>query len=164
MLVREEDIYQITESVWNSMLGLEMWRRKEALPEPPHVRFLTGSVQISGAWHGVFRLDCSVALARRIAAIMFGFETSETTIDDVRDALGELTNITGGNVKGFLPTPCHMALPVVVDGTSYVIHLPRGRIMAQMDLECEREPFRVTLLSLPRGSMSDESPREGQER
>lgn len=163
MQVREEDIFKITESVWNSMLGLELRPWKDALPEPSRGRFLTGYVQISGAWHGVFRLDCSFALARRIAAIMFSFETAETTIDDVRDALGELANIAGGNVKGLLPTPCYLALPVVVDESGYAIHLFPGCIVAQMNLECEREPFRVTLLSLPKEPMLHKSPRERRE-
>ncbi len=146
----EEEIYRITETVWNSILGLEIGRRKEPLPEQTGARFLTGCVQITGAWHGAFRLDCPFSLARRIAAIMFRFETTQTSEDDIRDALGEVANITGGNVKGLLPEPCRLALPVVVvDGSGYALHLAGSRIVTQINLECEQEPFRVTLLSLP---------------
>ena len=152
----EEEIYRITETVWNSIVGLEIGRRQGPLPEQSDARFLTGYVQIAGAWHGAFRLDCSFSLARRIAAIMFRFETTQTTVDDIRDALGEMANITGGNVKGLLPEPCRLALPVVVvDGSDYALHLPGSRILTQINLECEQEPFRVTLLSLPKEPLFD---------
>lgn len=153
MQIYEEEIYRITETVWHSILDLELARRKETLPEPSVVRFLTGYVQITGAWHGAFRLDCSFSLARRLAAIMFHFGARETTMDDIRDALGELTNIAGGNVKGLLPGPCHLSLPVVVDDFRDALHLPGSRILTQMSLECGKEPFRMMLLSLPKEPM-----------
>ena len=152
-----EEIYRITETAWNSVLGLKIEKRECLLPEPPEGRSLTGYVQYTGAWHGAFLLDCSFSLARRIAAIMFRFETAQTSVEDIRDALGEMANITGGNVKGLLPEPCRLALPVVVvDGSGYALHLPGSQIVTQIQLECEQEPFRVTLLSLPTGSKADD--------
>lgn len=158
MRLCDEDIYRIIKHIWNSMLGLNVTRRKEALLESPETRFLTGYVQISGAWNGVFRLDCSFYLARRIAAIMFRFDLSQTSVEDIRDALGEMTNITGGNTKGLLPEPSRLALPVVVlDGSGYANQAPANQIVTQINLECEREPLRVTLLSFPNGSRLDNS-------
>jgi len=140
------------------MLGLNVNRRKEALLESAEARFLTGYVQISGAWNGVFRLDCSFFLAHQIATIMFRFDPTQTSVEDIRDALGEMANITGGNVKGLLPEPSRLALPVVVvDGSSRALHLPGSQIITQMNLECEREPFRVTLLTLSKGSIVDDN-------
>jgi chemotaxis protein CheX len=155
MQIYEEEIYRITETVWHSILGLEMARREEPLPEQPDARFLTGYVQITGAWHGALRVDCSFQLARRLAAIMFRFEAKQTTIDDIRDALGEVANITGGNIKGLLPGPCRLSLPVVVDGSDEALVLPGSRILTRITLECEQEPFRVTLLSLPKTPMME---------
>ena len=164
MQVRKEDVYQITESVWNSMLGLQMRPAKNALPKTLRGHFLTGYVEITGAWQGVFSLDCSLQLARRIATIMFKFETAEASIEDVRDALGELANIAGGNIKGLLPSPCSLALPVVVDTANKSIHLSAGYIVAHMDLECEQKPFRIMLLSLPQEPTLHKGPRQGREK
>lgn len=150
MQVREEEIYQITKNVWDTVLGLGMERRPEQWKKQAVPHFLTGYVRITGAWHGVFSLDCSFALARRIAAVMFRFDTVETSSEDIRDALGELANITGGNIKGLLPEPCRLALPVVVtEGSSFALALPSVQVVTQVNFECEQEPFRVTLLSLP---------------
>ena len=157
----EEEIFQITENVWNSILGLKIGRRECPLLEACEERSLTGYVQYTGAWHGAFLLDCSFSLARRIAAIMFRFETAQTSVEDICDALGEMANITGGNVKGLLPEPCRLALPVVViDGSSSALHLLGSQIVTQINLECEQEPFRVTLLSLPKGATADDNSRE----
>jgi len=152
----DEEIYQITETVWNSILGLKIGRREQPLPEPPEDRSLSGCVRYTGAWNGAFRLDCSFSLARRIAAIMFGCDAAQTSAEDIRDALGEVTNITGGNVKGLLPRPCRLSLPVVVvNGSGYTLHLRQTQTLTQINLECEQEPFRVSLSSLPKGSMVD---------
>ncbi|HZD39970.1 MAG TPA: chemotaxis protein CheX [Terriglobales bacterium] len=155
MQIYEEEIYRITKTVWQSFLGLGLKRRRKPLETRGETRFLMGYVEITGAWLGVLRLDCSFPLARRMAAMMFCFEAEQTTIDDIRDALGEVANTIGGNVKGLLPGPCGLSLPVVVDGTGDRLHLP-GRTLTRIDLECEREPFRVMLLSYPGESMQKE--------
>jgi len=37
----------------------------------------------------------------------------EVTSDEIGDALGELANVLGGNVKAMLPAPSTMSLPTV---------------------------------------------------
>jgi chemotaxis protein CheX len=142
----EEEIYQITESVWTSVLGLEVQRSTQAISQEHPERFITGCVQITGSWYGALTMNCSCNLARRVAAVMFGIDPEKATDGDIRDALGELTNITGGNAKALLPNPCYLSLPIVVDGLDYVLHVPGSRILTQLSFECQRELFQVRLL------------------
>ncbi|MGZ4613874.1 MAG: chemotaxis protein CheX [Kineosporiaceae bacterium] len=55
------------------------------------------------------RLCVPATLAHRLAARMFA--SDEPTSDDVLDALGELANIAGGNVKALLFTSARLSLP-----------------------------------------------------
>jgi chemotaxis protein CheX len=111
-----------------------------------HEPFLTGCVSITGAWEGAVTLDCSAQLARKLAAVMMRQEPEQTSCDDIADALGELTNILGGNVKRLLPGPSRLTLPAVAEGRDYHLKVAGSQLLSEICFECEGEPMRVTLL------------------
>lgn len=78
---------------------------------------IAATVDISGEWNGTACLSCSMAAARRAASVMFGMDEDELSQEEVNDAVGELINVVGGNIKGLLPNPSTLSLPVVHDGT-----------------------------------------------
>ena len=55
----EKEICQITEGVWNDLLGMGVNRIAEAGPQNGGGKTLTGSVRIKGGWQGEVRLQCS---------------------------------------------------------------------------------------------------------
>ena len=73
-----------------------------------------GAVAISGAWCGWVTLELPLATAARVTAAMLGQGNRELAREDVDDALGELANMIGGNVKSLVPAPSVLGLPVVV--------------------------------------------------
>lgn len=77
---------------------------------------LVGSVRVSGAWQGAVDLALSAPTARLAAAAMLALPDEELDDQDVRDAVGELANIVGGNVKSLLPAPTTLSLPELVPG------------------------------------------------
>jgi chemotaxis protein CheX len=112
MTVLEQDIRDVTESVWINMLNATAEPRPysaDALRGP----ILTGSVRMSGAWEGAVTIHCSHDLARAAAVALFALDASEPSEDEVRDALGELANVVGGNIKALLPGPTDLSLPRV---------------------------------------------------
>src|SRR5581483_2123547 len=114
---------------------------------PPQTRFVSGSVQLSGAWAGVVNVECSIEHARRIAAAMFAIPAAEVTAEQFQDAVGEMTNIVGGNLKGVLPRPCEMSLPTVVDGLEYTLRVPtRTQPVVRIHFECEGLPLSVAIM------------------
>jgi chemotaxis protein CheX len=146
MEIGENKLRESIETIWSSMLGLDV--NPGAPPLAPRQRppdLLTGCVQITGKWQGAVTLDCSPELARKAAAIMFGVEPRETTIDQIHDALGELTNIIGGNVKSLLPDPCHLSLPAVTAGSDYLFQIVGTRVVAKVCFTCQNSPFQVTI-------------------
>ena len=120
-----EDVEAIAAMVIGSIAGVVL---EPAAGEIPRDRpALTGCVHIDGAWNGAAIVECELPLARRIAATLFDRAEGEVSLDDVRDALGEITNMIGGNVKALLPAPSRLSLPTVVEGADYAVTVPRTK-------------------------------------
>jgi chemotaxis protein CheX len=144
--VEQTKITEAVETVWSTMLGLNATANQIAVSPRLKQSMLTGCIQITGAWQGAVTVECSGGLARRVAAIMFDSDVCDITDDQINDALGELTNIVGGNIKALLPEPSHLSMPAVTEGTDYFFSVPGSRRMAQMSFTCEGKPFQVTIL------------------
>ena len=64
----------------------------------------------------------------------------------VQDAMGELTNMTGGNVKALLPEGCRLSLPTVVEGSAYTARVPGSELVTSVGFKCQGSPVVVRLL------------------
>jgi len=130
------------------ILGLEVneGQNLEVLKKVNTGRTLTACVQLAGAWEGSVLLYCTQTLAKRAASVMFGMEPDAVGDEEIEDALGELANMTAGNIKTLLPRPCDLSLPAVVDGIDYRLVIPGSRVASKVLLECEEEPLLVTLM------------------
>jgi chemotaxis protein CheX len=115
-----EDLSEIAEQVWASYL--DQGGEQPLLPIGPNAQEeqpnteVCASVSISGSWHGHVVVECSNEAAKHAAAALLAMELNELTDDDLVDAVGELANIVGGNVKSTLPAACVVSLPQVVMG------------------------------------------------
>jgi chemotaxis protein CheX len=134
------------ETIWSTMLGMEVAPGAEMATNRNQPSFLTGCIQITGAWNGAVSVDCSGKLAQTIGATMFGVEFDQTTPDQVIDALGELVNIVSGNIKSFLPEPSQLSLPSVAEGTDYFFRVVGSRQLAKLTYTCQGEPFQITIV------------------
>lgn len=103
----QEHISDITENVWTGFLDIPLARASGE----PEVCECAASISIEGAWNGVVVVCCSQRLAQRVAAAMFQCDSEEMREALWSDALGEIANIIGGNVKALLPSPSKLGLP-----------------------------------------------------
>jgi chemotaxis protein CheX len=143
----EPELTEITERVWASLVETPLVPRQPGQPGPAGgSRTFTGCVQITGAWEGAVTVHCSEALARALTAAMFMVDPGDTTAEEVTDALGELANMVGGNVKALLPEPCRISLPAVADGMDYRLSVPGARPVSAVTWTCNGEPLMVRLL------------------
>jgi chemotaxis protein CheX len=149
MTVADEDLEQIAGDIWSTMLGLDL-RSGGTAPtaaagaEGPRV--FTGCILITGDWEGAVTLDLPSGLARRAGAIMFGGAPEEVADDEIRDVVGELTNMTGGNVKALVGGTCQLSLPAVTEGADYLVSLPGSSVVNRVQLDCDGELLLVTVL------------------
>jgi chemotaxis protein CheX len=111
-----EALLQLAETVWTAMLDQPFAEVGSDEAEPSAGR-ITGTIHFSGAWLGRLDVVCPPNAARQVAATMFCPESGVVEESEVRDAVGELANILGGNLKIILPQPTRISLPEVGVGT-----------------------------------------------
>ncbi len=141
----EEEILEITETTWQSMLGLEIHPRALPVSIGPVEGNLTGKVEISGAWTGVVLLHGSHELAAEAAAVIFSTEAGGGTAQDSLDAMYELTNIIGGNIKSLLPEPCQLSLPSVEQTTDAHLQVLGMEKVSELVFDCQDQPLFVSV-------------------
>lgn len=110
------------------------------LKEPIH-RFqcsITGMVGFAGTYSGVISIHCPVKLAMKITSSMLGMECEEIN-EDLNDAIGEIANMLGGNVKQVLSKgglDVKLSIPTVISGEDYTVN-------SLSDSDCVVIPFSV---------------------
>lgn len=110
MDLSNEDIESITNAVWESIVGAHLD------PQPndaSHKGSLTGTVELSGAYEGLVSVEIDDALVRGAASVMFQMPADQVSIDEMTDAVAELTNMVGGNIKCLVEQPSKLGLPSV---------------------------------------------------
>ena len=146
MLQLELSISEIVTSVWDSVLGLKLVPDDSFELTTHRQHTYAGVIQINGEWQGAIAVQCSDALARLAARTMFGMTDDAISVDDLQDALGELTNMTGGNIKALLPGVCALGLPVVVEGADSRFRLPGSAPVLRSSFRVDDEEVVVTVL------------------
>lgn len=141
----EEEILEITETTWNAMLGIDIHPNAAYSKLPEDSEFLIGHVSISGAWDGEIRLQGTIALAQSAAATIFAMAPESVQNQDQVDAIYELTNIIGGNIKSLLPEPCQLSIPGVLSGTEWDSTVDGADKVSEVAFECDGQPLLVTV-------------------
>jgi chemotaxis protein CheX len=112
VVISVEDLAEITNEVWGSLL--DPGQECPLLPFPVDgASEVSATVSVTGAWRGHVVVECSGPASRLVAATLLSVEAGVVTGEDVADALGELANVIGGNVKSLLPGPSALSLPQV---------------------------------------------------
>jgi chemotaxis protein CheX len=135
--VGAEQIIGIAQEVWTSFLDMEiaphpLGADAPALDGPT----LTGCVHVTGEWQGSVFLQCSAELSVAAAEAMFAAEPGSLSAEEISDALGELTNMIGGNIKSLLPAPSTLSVPSVAEGVSYTVRVPGAHLVDSVALVC----------------------------
>lgn len=115
-----DDVQALTEDVWLALAGED----EVLVPRlvPPGTPFdptgvWSASVTVSGGWHGVVTIELDETAAQQLSARMLALSEDEPVADgDIADAVGELVNMVGGNVKSLMPGPSVLSLPAVAAG------------------------------------------------
>ncbi len=120
-LLDAETVQSIADEVWPSLVG-----DGEAfvpVPVPPPAEVVSAWVDIIGPWTGSVVVTCAPATAAALTESVLMSRPPEVVDDeDVADALGELANVLGGNIKSVLPGDSRLGLPQIG------VAPPRGRL------------------------------------
>jgi chemotaxis protein CheX len=103
-------VQSIADEVWPSLVG-----DGEAfvpVPVAPPAEVVSAWVDIVGPWTGSVVLTCAPSTAQALTEnVLMTRPPAVVDDEDVADALGELANVLGGNVKAALPGPSVLGLP-----------------------------------------------------
>jgi CheY-specific phosphatase CheX len=140
----EEAISRIVTDIWTSMLGLEVKFIPEGVSLPPDEPSKVGYIQLTGDWEGTVTLFCPESLAYKATASMFELPEDEVSHEEIHDALGELINMTAGNINAQLLSDSNISQPFVTAGNDRSV--PEGKIARQLGFLCEGKPLLATVL------------------
>ena len=141
-LIDEATVQEITEQAWLALVGED--EVLVPLPAPLPADALSSWVEIVGPWTGSVVLTCGRQTALALTHALLREHAPEVLEEeDVDDALGELANVVGGNVKAVLPGPSVLGLPET--GTTP----PPGREAdtCRVDVLWRGEPLTVSVQS-----------------
>jgi len=85
--------------------------------------------------------------ACEFAGRFLSMDPPELVDDVVRDVLGELANMIGGNLKCVLSPGIRLSMPSVVDGSDYSLRLCGAAERRQLAFQCDEGPFWITLVT-----------------
>ncbi len=113
-LLDEATVLEIAEQAWLALVGEDEVLLPLPAPAPLPADACHARVEIVGPWTGAVVLSCGRDTAAELTVALLG-EHAPPVLDDedVDDALGELANVVGGNVKAVLPGPSVLGLPEV---------------------------------------------------
>ncbi len=141
----EAQIRSVVRSVWATQLGLDILDIDVPVP-PPTSPTITAAIHISGDFHGAVRFECSRNSIRRAAAIMFDIPEQDSSDDDERDVVGELTNVIAGNIKALIPGSNSISLPTIIEGSDYRVSTLDIKSSDDFGFTLDGETMVVTLL------------------
>ena len=139
-----EMIGQIVESVFMTMMSLDV-SPSDASWKPAGDR-LTSFVHLTGDWNGAVLLDCNPRQACQFAGRILSMDPPDMVDDDVRDVLGELANMIGGNMKCGMPTGVRLSMPTVMEGRDYDMRICGAQVLERVAFQCAEGHFWVTVL------------------
>ena len=143
MNFKPDEILQVAGTIWEAVLGVAI-EPAEWVHTPS--RSTAASVEITGAWTGSIILECSDSVAHLAAARMFDAHPAKVTPDDLEDAVAELANMLGGNLKGLLPETCHLSLPMSIPGSDHMARSPGSRVLGRVGFACGGETVSIVVV------------------
>lgn len=133
-----EVVADLVSMAWNTFVGSEL-ELIEAVPDVEQRPVMCSSIAIGGPWSATIVMYFTRELAFSGTATVLGMEPDELDPADVRDIIGELANIVGGNIKGFVSdadAEWTLSLPVVSESMQTV---PGSRLATEVLFVCDGE-------------------------
>ena len=139
-----ETIVEITKGVFSTMVMLDVV--DEPPLDAPVLTFhetVTSMVGLAGSHSGILAIHCPKKLALLVTSNMLGMEVTDVD-EDVNDAMGEIANMVGGDVKHiFSPkgADINLSIPTVIYGSDYALESVSSAESLVMPFVCGEERF-----------------------
>jgi len=143
--ISREELINVVDEIFSSMAGMQLRPSPTIIHPDKQAGYIASAVQIVGDWQGAVRLDIDMELARQACAKLLGVDAADLSSEDIRDAAGELANITGGSVKALLAPTSGLSLPSVVMGQNYEFSLLQEELIHESSFVHESGTLLVSI-------------------
>lgn len=117
-----EKLIESTIEIFTSMVMMEVSVAGDPLQKlAPLKKSITGMVGLAGVYKGVLAIHLPKQVALDVTSSFLGMDVEDIN-DDVQDAIGEIANMLGGNLKTILSDrgkDIHLSLPSTIYGDEY---------------------------------------------
>jgi chemotaxis protein CheX len=146
----QEKMIESTKEIFSSMVMMEISVKEVKKEHGALHDTITGMVGLAGTHKGVLAVHIPYTVAMAITSSFLMMDVNEIN-DDVHDAIGEIANMLGGNVKAILSEngrDIELSLPSTIAGAEYSFTSDKevekvivefdtgqGNFLIEMDLE-----------------------------
>lgn len=144
-----ERIIESVKEIFSTMLTMETSATEEMGTEDvlPHVDSISGVIGLAGTHKGVLAVHLPNRVAMAITSSFLGMDIDEMN-SDVEDAVGELANMLGGNVKSILSEKgkdISLSMPTTISGRHYDYQSNKDAERIFIPFRCETGQFTIEL-------------------
>jgi len=120
-----ETVIAATSEVFETMIMMDI-TPGEAQEDAKTVwpRNVSGLMGLTGDFRGMLGIHCPANVALAITSALLGMDVEEID-EDVKDAIGEVTNMVSGGIKTLLAeegTNLDVSIPTLISGESYKVN------------------------------------------
>ena len=140
----------IAQEVFLTMVGIELEPcevHPDAVGEGADA--IISMLRYSDPSAGAMLIECSPALAYSFTARLMSINRPTSLDADVTDAMGELVNMIGGNLKGLMPEETRVSIPHVLESGERDALLAASTRVSRVCFCAGREHCCVSLLEAP---------------
>lgn len=149
--IETDHVIQLVQAIFDSMLQLpcQALGDRDAIGDKASSDDrLVGCVQIQGDWSGAVEISTPIALGRKAAGAMLMVPEEDVSMEDIQDAIAELSNMVGGSIKAILPGQSSLSLPSVASGQGLDFMLAKTIHTQQVELQSQGTRFSVSIRHL----------------
>ena len=142
-----EQIIEAVKEIFSTMIMMEVTVSGEVPAEKIMTDSISGIIGLAGTHKGVLAIHLPHRVAMAITGSFLGMDVDEIN-SDVEDAVGELANMIGGNVKSILSAngrDISLSMPTTISGKQYDFQPTKDADSLVISLGCEAGEFIIEL-------------------
>ena len=144
----EGKIIESTKEIFSAMIMMDISVAETVAREGNSLEnSISGIIGLAGLHKGVLAIHLPNVVAMAITGNFLGMEVEEVN-EDVEDAVGELANMLGGNVKTILSErgrDIELSMPTTITGTHYDFQTSKNAERYVIGFVCDAGNFMVEL-------------------
>lgn len=143
-----EKIFESVKEIFTTMVMMDVAAGGEIPKEKiPLTESISGIIGLAGTHKGVLAIHLPHRVAMAITSSFLGMDVDEIN-SDVEDAVGELANMLGGNVKSILSEngrDINLSMPTTISGKQYDFQSKKDAESLVIPCRCDAGDFIIEL-------------------